>query len=170
LSHVIGELSFKNVALIFIKFIIGRISIGKKWLYQIIAAILTPIFWGLAIWGAANLQKKNRFFLDLALFIPLFLAILVSFKIPLLSYFRFLYLLPFFYLLITKGIGQIKSKNWAHFLVWFIAAVNIASSIAYLSIPRFHRENWRGAVIFPKHQFLLCPKLKAPSNITTKTS
>ena len=141
--NVIGKLNGKNIGLISIKMIIGRISIENKIIYALLSIVLVAVFWGLATLGYSLLYS-------LALFLPIILGIIISFRLPVLSYFRFTFLLPFFYLLIAAGIkklsSKLSSKRIAIILLTFILAVNLICSLTYLLNPRFHRENWRLAV------------------------
>ena len=142
-TNVIGKLNGKNIGLISIKMIIGRISIENKIIYALLSIVLVAVFWGLATLGYSLLYS-------LALFLPIILGIIISFRLSVLSYFRFTFLLPFFYLLIAAGIkklsSKLSSKRIAIILLTFILAVNLICSLTYLLNPRFHRENWRLAV------------------------
>ena len=74
---------------------------------------------------------------------PILIGIIVSLKIPTLSYFRFLFVLPAFYILIAKAIGNL-GKHRKLFLC-LVLGVNLISTMYYLLTPRFQREDWRGA-------------------------
>lgn len=67
--------------------------------------------------------------------ISLLLGILLSFFIPTLTYFRYLFILPAFYLLLSES----RSKLF----VLIILAINLLSSGFYLFDKRFQREDWR---------------------------
>jgi len=92
------------------------------------------------------------------LIIPILLGILISIKIPILYYFRFLFCLPAFYILAAGGITSLKGKTFWIFLSTAIL-INIASSSLYLFNPKFQRENWRAvaeavgadAIIYPSN-------------------
>ena len=136
-TNVIGKLSSKNIGLLLVKFIIGRISIENKIIYGILSAILVVIFWGLAFLGASSSLYS------LSLFLPIILGIFVGIFLPIFSYFRFSYLLPFFYILIVKGINKLPSRKIAAILFILIITTNLLCSFTYLLNSRFHRENWR---------------------------
>jgi uncharacterized membrane protein len=125
---ILGEVSFKNIALIPTKFILGRVSLDNKILYGILIGLLILIF-GYAISKAKNKLVWSWFGLSLVL------GILISILIPTLTYFRYLFILPAFYLLVSENI----SKK----IVYIILAINIISSGTYLFNSRFHRENWK---------------------------
>jgi len=139
-TSVIGKLSGKNIGLLLVKFIIGRISIENKMVYGVLSVILAVIFWGLAFLGASSSLYS------LSLFLPIILGIFMGIFLPIFSYFRFSYLLPFFYILIVKGINKLPSRKIAGILFILIITTNLLCSFTYLLNPRFHRENWRLAV------------------------
>lgn len=125
---ILGTVSFKNIMLIPTKFIFGRITIEDKNMYFLLAASL------IAIYVFNLLKAKNKLVLSW-FFVSLISGILVSFFIPTLSYFRYLFILPAFYLLITENSNK-------YFLI-FVLIVNLTISSIYLFNPDFHRENWR---------------------------
>ena len=88
------------------------------------------------------LEKKNKdrskTILPILLFIPPIIGFIVSFKIPVFSYFRFLFALPFLYLLI--GLFVLNKKK----IFYLILTINIVTSLIYVFNPQFHRENWKG--------------------------
>jgi len=119
-KNVLGKNNLKNLMLIPIKFSIGRISFYPKKIYYLLAGV-----WTMGIFF--NLKKNKK--LWFLLLVPLILAGIVSFKAPMMQYFRFLYLVPIVCLMIKP-----KKILVAGFLVW---------SLAYLLTPQFHRENWK---------------------------
>ena len=70
-------------------------------------------------------------------------GILVSFKIPTLSYFRFLFCLPAFYILIASSF-KLNTKL-GKILFILVLIVNLSSSGYYLFNKTFQREDWRSA-------------------------
>ena len=132
-GNVVGGLSLKALMLIPIKFLIGRIAPANDQLYLLII-IIPLLLTAWVLYKSTLSYKKNLFFLSWLL-IPLFLIVLVSFKLPVLAYFRLLFLLPAFYLLITK----VASKK---ILIAFLV-INLISSAVYLFNPAFHREDWK---------------------------
>ena len=131
-GEIVGGLSLKNLSLIPVKFLIGRISIANNQLY---ALLVIPPFILTAYLLFRALRRKNLL-LAVWLFVPAVLIILLSCKLPVLSYFRLLFLLPAFYLLVARS----KQKKLLCLLVGF----NLACSLIYLFNPAFHREDWRG--------------------------
>lgn len=139
---VLGGINFKNLALIPVKFILGRISFDNDIFYGIVAVLVTSLYFGLAALNILGRPLKGNpcKVLYLWLGVPILLGILVSIRIPILYYFRFIFCLPAFYILISLGIEKVK--RWKLFFV-LILTINLLSSIYYLATPRFQREDWR---------------------------
>lgn len=131
--QILGASSFKQILLVSVKFMIGRISFDNGMLYASVVLLTTVLFGYLLL----RARKANKVFW-LWLFVPVVLGIGVSFWIPTLSYFRYLFVLPAFYILVSYGI---KSR-W---LVFLVIGINLLTSGYYLFSPRFHREGWREA-------------------------
>lgn len=142
--NILGTASFKNAVLIPIKFIVGRISFDNKFFYTAIALGVSIVF-GYALVRSIRLIRSinNLKLIWYWLTLPIVLGIILSFKIPTLSYFRFLFCLPAFYILVSFGIERIG--KYKTLLIGLILAVNILSSGYYLFNPRFQREDWRVA-------------------------
>jgi hypothetical protein len=121
-AGALGKVNIKNILLIPLKFSIGRVSFYPKKLYWLLAGGWTMIVMLNFDW------KKNKRWLGLG-FLSLCLGMLVSFKMPMMQYFRFLYLVPVMILCL-----KYKKYLVVGFLLW---------SLAYLLMPQFHRENWK---------------------------
>lgn len=134
-SQVVGGFDFKSIPLTFVKFIFGRITIDNKIFY---AAIFGPV----ALFYLWILSEAKNKILWLWLAIPIILGAIISVKIPIFSYFRFLFILPAFCLLLAEGT---KTKK---VFVIFIIFINFISIIIFNLNPRFQREDWRSAVAY----------------------
>lgn len=144
--QVAGGADIKEIALIFVKTIFGRISFENKIFYGLITISMSGLYVFLIISGIKKMENSTKFVL--AWFcIPLLLAILVSFYIPLLSYFRMIFILPAFYLLVAKGISTLPVVFLRPVLGVLIIVSIISLSLYYLN-PKFHREDWRSATQF----------------------
>ncbi len=138
--NILGVLSFKNLALIPLKFVLGRISFDNKFLYFLVGIFSVFLFFYLFVRSV----KKGKSVL-LWFSFPILLGIIMSLKIPILYYFRFLFCLPAFYILVSVGLTSLKRPYFWVFLA-LVFLVNILSSIYYLSSYKFHREDWRTAL------------------------
>jgi uncharacterized membrane protein len=139
--NILGQVTIKNIALIPVKFIFGRVGIDNKTFYGLVAGIVGTLFLFLM------LKAKKSFFAWVWLGVSIVLGIILSLFIPTLSYFRYLFALPAFYLILASGISNLK-KPWLVLVLGFAALVNLTSSFAYLMLPRFWREDWKGLVGF----------------------
>lgn len=138
--NVLGKFSIKDVLLIPVKFVIGRVGFDNKYLYSIIVGI------SLLLYGFIAVKSKKLLFW-LWLLIPVGLALVISIKLPVLNYFRFLFVLPAFYLIIANGLENIN-KKWRWLFLTLVVGINLLTSLIYLTNQKFQRENWRGAVNF----------------------
>jgi len=148
---LLGSVSLKNLGLIPVKFILGRISFDNKILYAGVAGV-TGLVFAYILLQATRGAKKLLQFTWLWFLVPLILGVVVSFKISVLSYFRFIFVLPAMYLLLAYGVVQVKKKLLNIILIVFVLTTNLLCSFYYLLTPRFHREDWRGLVSFLKQQ------------------
>lgn len=115
----------------------------NKLLYALIIGSLGIIF-GCLLARAAKIFMKTRL-VWLWFIVPLTISSLVGFRIPVFSYFRLLFVLPAFYLLLAAGISALN-KKWTKTVLFFVLIVNLISSGAYLFNEKFQREDWRGLV------------------------
>lgn len=139
---ILGTLSWKNLALIPVKFILGRISFDNTVLYGAISisSVLAYLYFVLK----RPLKESSTKILWGWLLLPIIFGILVSIKIPVLTYFRFIFTLPALYLLTAAGITKLTGKKlWIVFGTFL--SLNIFFTGKYLLNNKFHREDWRGA-------------------------
>ncbi len=142
-GEVLGGANIKELALIWIKFIAGRISFGNKFFYGL--AILIPSFIVVIPLYKAFLNRGITLILWLWLVIPPNIFFIGSFFVPGFSYFRLLFILPSFYLLISWGVLK---TNYRKILSLSLVLINIALSLTYLLDNSFWREDWKGLVSF----------------------
>jgi len=140
--NILGVLSWKNLGLIPVKFILGRISFDNKIIYAGIS-IVSVLLYSYLLTAGRPLKKNSSKLILGWLFIPVLLGVLISVKIPVLYYFRFIFCLPALYILAARGISSLSGKFYLLFLSAVIL-INISSSLIYLFDTRFKRENWRG--------------------------
>jgi len=127
-ASTLGKVNLKNLFLIPIKFTVGKISWYPKKFYYLIAGLGTMVA---ALFSLKGLIKDKV--LRFLLIVPLILGIIFSLKTPLLQYFRFLYLIPIWSLLIAYS----KKGRKIVFIIFLLF-----SSI-YLLNPKMHREDWK---------------------------
>jgi len=123
-ASVLGPVTAKNFLLILIKFTIGRISFYPKLAYYFVAALVT-----IPLWFKVVVNSFNRRSIAFIFWMSLTVGMVFSLFTPMFQYFRFLYLVPLFCLIIKKNY---------HYTFIFLAF-----SLVYLFNPAFHREDWQ---------------------------
>lgn len=131
-SLVLGKAELKNILLIPLKFVTGRISWFPKWSYYIAGGVAAvSVFYGVV----QGVRKQKQLFILLV--VPLAVSLVISVVTPMIQYFRFLYLLvPFS---VALGIGIYKK----HYLRYGALTFFFLFSSLYLFVPQFHREDWK---------------------------
>lgn len=141
-GFLFGGATFKQAVLVWTKFVFGRISFEPKLVYYLlVAAASVPVV--LALTHAAKTKKTLLFWLWLA--IPLVTAFMASFFFPAFGYFRFIYVLPAFYILIALGINKL---NVGGLLLVAVLMFNFVGLAIYYFDERQQREQWREAVLY----------------------
>ncbi|MFC1625525.1 glycosyltransferase family 39 protein [Patescibacteria group bacterium] len=151
--NILGLTNLKNILLIPIKFMIGRVSFYNKSIYGLVVGGSALIF-GYPLLKSLSNKKPKLIWLWLA--VPTIFAIILGIKISILSYFRLLFVLPAFYVLVAYGITYLK-KPWISIFVCLVIALNILTTSYYLFNTRFHREDWRLAAEIIDNQTIVFP-------------
>lgn len=144
--EVLGKTDFKQLALVPVKFLIGRISSYDKVFYGL--SISFPIILSTLLFIRGILVIRKTLLIWLWLFIPVVASALFGWGFSGFSYFRLLFVLPAFYLILAFGAFSIKNNTLRQGVVLILILVNLVASSIYLFNPRFHREDWREAVRF----------------------
>lgn len=145
-SEAVSTPLSKALPLTFIKFIIGRVTFDNKLVYAgvfFICVVLVIV----VIRQGLKKERKNTKELLLLFGVPIGLSFLVSFIVPIFAPQRMLFVLPFFYALISVGVIALTAK-WRFILVGFFISISLYSLILYTTNPRFQREQWREAVSY----------------------
>ncbi len=153
-GNLLGGFSIKGLALVFVKFIIGRISLDNKIIYAIVITSIGAVYFWLMI------RVRNRI-LWIWLLLPIILGLIISLKIPVFTYFRFLFVLPAFILLLAAGASRNK------IFVLFVSLVSFGCLLIFNSNSSFQRDNWRDAVLYMEKNngIALLPSLATVSPI-----
>lgn len=149
-KFVAGAFDFKTLPLTFVKFIIGRISLENKLLY---ATALLPVctLFAYLLWrGVKSLSGFLRKLIIVWIIIPLILATFISVFVPIYNYFRVLYVLPAFIILLSLGILSFKKVKKYTFLS-AVVLIELFCALVYLLNPAYQREDWKGLVSFFKN-------------------
>jgi len=143
-ADILGRPTLKNVLLIPVKFIMGRISYEPFSAYLLsVVLILVVFFWLITRQKLTN--KAIRFPLLWLIFPPLS-GFLISFFIPLLTYFRFLFALPALYILLGQGIHAITSPIKKSVALVIVIGIHFSLLSTYITTPEFQREPWKQLV------------------------
>jgi len=129
-SLVLGKVELKNLLLIPIKFCIGRVRWYPRSWYYGISGLWTIIVMLTVIVGG----RKNRF-LAYLMVLPVILGVIVSFKAPMMQYFRFIYLVP----IMAVVLAEVRNK-W---LKIFLILGFLGFTCVYLFNLNMHREDWK---------------------------
>lgn len=146
-AQVVGSPGTKNLALAFVKFTIGRISIENDLIYALVFTPIALFVAGLLVFSLLRISK-HRLFLLYWVFGTISLGFVISFFVPVFSYFRFLFVLPAFYLLIASAINIVNWPPLTRILLGIFLTINLVSTSLYFTNPKFQRENWRDATEF----------------------
>ena len=144
--NTLGHTTFKEIALVPIKFIIGRISFDNKLEYAIYIFI-TSLFFLVPLLNSLKHMSRNKFvwyWLLLPLIITAFGGILFSGF----SYFRLIFVLPAFYILVSFGLVSLTNIKLKKLLIAGIIFVNLLSIWIYIFRDELHREDWRSSVSY----------------------
>jgi len=143
-KNIIGGSNIKQLILVWNKFVFGRISLLNKPLYYLLVFMSSlPV-----VGSLMNLVRKRNKEIDLIaiwLIIPLGLGFLVSFMFPAFNYFRYVYVLPAFYFLISWGVVNIKKKAIMNVVVGALIIFNFLSVLIYVFDAKQQRETWKEA-------------------------
>ncbi len=131
----------KAIPLIFLKFIVGRISFENQYLYEVVAILVLGYF-GFLIFLSLR-SKLDIKPISFWLFIPIMITWLISFLIPINQPFRLLFAVPAFYILLAVGVLKLE-KFWK-FGVIGVLLILMSGLLVYYTNPKFQREDWRNA-------------------------
>ena len=140
---ILGGISVKEVLLVPVKFMLGRISFDNNVLYGLVVFFVGTLNAFLIV-KATKFYRKTKI-LWFWILIPALLIFTVSYKIPVFYYFRLIFVLPAFYLITALGIVGLK-PTWRNAAIGLVVAINLCASFYYLGNSKFHREDWRGLV------------------------
>ena len=146
-SNVVGSSSLKDLAVTYVKFVIGRISNDNNLVYALLFTPAGTIFAILLILSSFRMNHL-RFFLWLWLLVPIIVAFLISFFVPVFAYFRFIFILPAFYMLIAASINLVNWPKFNRIFLTLVLTINLVSLGIYFTNTKFQRENWKGAVSY----------------------
>jgi uncharacterized membrane protein len=131
---VVGGLTLKSLPLTWVKFLIGRISFDNKYLYGAIVILLA----GLHAFILRHVKKEQIKPLLLWLIVPVGFGLLTATVLPVYSYFRVLFVLPAYLIILSLGLKQLP-KIYTHVLL----ALNLIFLTISWTTPNFRHEDWK---------------------------
>ena len=137
-GKVVGGLNWKSLPLTWVKFVIGRIGFDNKILYALIVSFIALLH----LSALRLLNFKKHHLLLLWLIAPVILGLFTATILPVYSYFRVLFVLPAYLLLLSLAISESKSK----LIFPLIITVQLLAVAYYGFSPRYHHEDWRTLV------------------------
>lgn len=143
--EALGKTDFKQLALIPLKFVVGRVTSYNKTLYYFLSSVPVALYSLVIARALTNWRKTSLIWLWLL--VPLATAAILGLYVSVFSYFRFLFVLPAFYILAAVGTQSLGGK-FGRAAVVLLVICNLAASLIYLTDSRFHREDWRSAVLW----------------------
>jgi 4-amino-4-deoxy-L-arabinose transferase-like glycosyltransferase len=134
--EVAGGATIKQLGVFWSKFVFGRIAFSNKILYYILIFLASVPVVLLLIKSLKKLKNGDIFWLWFLA--PVIFGFLASIFFPAFIYFRFIFVLPAFYVLIAGG----KNK----LLIPLVVGFNMLGWGIYVLDKTQWREDWRGAV------------------------
>lgn len=143
-GNVVGGVSAKNLALVWVKGLIGRVSFDSDLVYGFWVGISSlPYFVLLVVSRRKDLVNLAGIF-SIFIFLPLAVGLVVSFFVPVFNYFRYIFLVSLFFVFVAYLISLLDKKKLALAIVVGMVATESIFSGWYLLDVKFHREDWRG--------------------------
>ena len=136
-GRVVGGLTWKSLPLTWVKFVLGRISFDNKLFYAGIASLVGILH----LFTLSRVEVKKYPTLLLWLVPPVLLGITVASILPVYSYFRVLFVLPAYIILLSLGLGRLPKK-----FISLLVVIQLTSLLYFLITPRYHHEDWRSLV------------------------
>jgi uncharacterized membrane protein len=137
-TSVLSIAPLKTFPVIIFKIIAGRINFLSRYLYGVyIVFVFAVTFTGIFF------ADKNRKFLLVWGFLPIFLLMTISLVLPQAQPFRIIYILPGLILLLTQA-----CLRFPKLFITMLIYISIVGNITYFTRPRLQREQWRQAITY----------------------
>lgn len=134
-GRVVGGLEWKSLPLTWVKFNIGRISFVNKSFYAAFAGLLGLLHF----YVLRRVAYKKYFLLLIWMISPIVLGLMTALVLPVYSYFRVLFVLPAYLLLLSIGLSRFKSSTYTIIAICF----QLLALSYFWFTPAFHKEDWR---------------------------
>lgn len=148
--EIVGGSSLRDLILLGIKVLVGRVSINNNILYFIFVLLLATPFL-ICLTKIREVINKNSILILLWFVFTPVIVWIFSFFIPIFSYFRLIYILPAFYIFIALLLNKFSSKMSISMIILVIISEIISSGL-YLFVNDYQRENWKEASLVANGQ------------------
>lgn len=138
-AQVVGGFELARIPRTWLKFILGRVSLQNRILYLVLALILF-LYHAYLLFKA---KIKNHPLLLTWLAGTILVTFLLTLFLPVYQYFRLLFTLPAYLILLTLAFKNLKNPQLHTFL---LTLISLASLVFFWLTPRFHKEAWRSLV------------------------
>lgn len=146
-SKVVGSSNLKDLALVFVKFTVGRISNDNNLVYFLLFLPAGAYFLVLMLIATLRLTRERSILLFFLL-TPIILSYGFSFFIPIFSYFRLIFTLPAFYIILASTVTNLNWNTPTRIMLMTVLLINFLSLSLYFLNPKFQREDWKNASIY----------------------
>ena len=165
-AQVVGTPDAKSLLITFVKFTIGRISNDNNLIY---ALLFSPVAIFVILLSAMSFFRMSpkRSILWYWFLGSVLLGYFLAYIVPIFAYFRFIFVLPAFYIILASGISTVNWKPLTRTLLAITLTINIVSTVIYFTTPKFQRENWRDAVSYIRQNSTQKTIVLFESNYTT---
>lgn len=147
-ANVVGAASLKELGLLAVKSIIGRVSFADKYLYSMVIIPILALYGFISFKALRNLSREIKLILIWVL-VPVILALLISFYIPIFAYFRMIFILPGISLILATGIMKFSEGN-QRLLLGTVLSLSLIFILMYYVNPQYQREDWKEVISFAK--------------------
>ncbi len=134
-GRVVGGIDWKSLPLTWVKFVIGRISFENNYLYAGIVGLIGSLH----LLTLSRLKPRKYPLLLTWLIVPVGLGVVTAIFLPVYQYFRVLFVLPAYLLILALALSRFKSGYLAGSLI----LLQVAALAYFWLTPSLHRENWR---------------------------
>lgn len=148
---VVGGLNWKSLPLTWVKFVIGRIGFDDKMLYAGIVAAIGMLH----LYVLRSFQYKKHFSLLFWAILPILFGLMIASFIPVYQYFRVLFVLPAYLLILSLALSSLKYR-----FTLALVCIQLLSLGYYWMSPRYQHEDWRRLVTeIPDEAVVAIPSL-----------
>ncbi len=143
---VVGGTGIKNILLLPLKIVVGKVTFYNKIIYYYFSIILSLPYL-VSLLTLVKKIDKDQILFWFWVTIPVFLALIISYFIPVFSYFRFIFIIPGLCVLLAFAVCKLKSI-YSNILLTCLILCEIIPTFIYLLNPTYQREDWKEAISY----------------------